>query len=263
VDDGGNLYFPALLSHEKLEMLRKNQGSRIFNAQYMNDPFPSDEEANFKTQWFRYETKIPEEVRLTLFIDPSIGATEDHDYFACVVAGLDSKNNLHVADYLYGHWKPYEGIAKAFLLINKHPKIREVAIETIAFQKVLKFHIEAEMRRTNKFLQVTEIKHHAKSKIDRIIGLSPRYEQGAVYHQEWMKNGELEDELLKFPRGRRRDLADALSFSSAVLRPRIERKPGMLVAPINSTDDLIHRHLQNRMKSAKIGTVHPYLGTQW
>ena len=260
-DEKGTLYFPQMLTNEVLDQLRKDQGSDIFNAQYMNDPLPSGESASFKKDWFRYEEKPPA-IDLTLLVDPAIGGTADHDYFALVVEGLDEKNNLHITDYLYGNWQVSDGIAKIFLLLEKWPSIRRVGVETIAFQKVLKFALEAEMRKRNKFVQIVEIKHHKQSKIDRIQSLQPRYEQGAVMHQNWMRGGELEEELLRFPRGRKRDVADAVSFGLEILKPKFINSPRE-ERELTTLDEILQFQVDQMRKARSEPQVHTYLGSIW
>ena len=82
------------------------------------------------------------------------------------------------------------------------------------------------MRKRNKFVKVIELRH-TKSKADRVLKLQPRYENGAVYHKAWMKDGELEEELVRFPKGRRDDVCDAASMLLEIIPARTQKQKVM------------------------------------
>ena len=248
----GSLFFPEVLSREKLDTIRSIQGLDIFNGQYMNDPLPQGETASFKKNWFRYIKECPKDIDLFITADPAISLAEGSDYFGLAVSGIDKGNNLIVADYAYGNWHPYQAIQKMFDLMQKYPQIKGIGIETNAFQKLYKFQLEAEMRTRNKFIRIYELKHYSQSKIDRILGLQPRYEQGCIYHMEWMKETELEDELLKFPRGKKRDVIDALSFILEIVKPNVIRKKRDEQITCNSKEDMINSLLEEQRKSRDV-----------
>jgi phage terminase large subunit-like protein len=65
------------------------------------------------------------------------------------------------------------------------------------------------MRKRNKFFMIEELKADV-DKERRIKGLQPRYACGSIYHKANM--GELEEELLLFPKSPHDDIADALAY---------------------------------------------------
>jgi len=140
------------------------------------------------------------------------------------VGGLSKNNDLFIESYIYGRWHPYEALNKIFRIYDAYKsRIKAIGIEVTAFQKMFKFAFDVEMRKRNKFIRVVELKH-TKSKIDRILSLQPRYQAGAVYHKLNMRNGELEEELIRFPKGRRDDVADAAASLLEIIPARRETK---------------------------------------
>lgn len=201
------LFFPGRLNKAALFDILDMEGSEMFSAQYQNDPMPAGESARFKKSWFKYgEDK---DIPLYMTVDPSIGATPDSDFFAIVIGGINRNNDLFIENYIYGRWQPFEAIDKMFLMFDKYrDRLRAIGIEVNAFQRMLKFAFDVEMKKRGKFITIIELRHN-KAKEDRILSLNPRYEAGAVYHREWMRDHEMEEELIKFPKGRRDDLIDA------------------------------------------------------
>jgi predicted phage terminase large subunit-like protein len=84
------------------------------------------------------------------------------------------------------------------------------------------------MRRRNVFLPIVELKAE-KSKEERIRGLIPRYANGAIYHlTQCPHRSEMEEEFIRFPRGRHDDIIDALAYGMQIAhqtrKPHINRK---------------------------------------
>jgi predicted phage terminase large subunit-like protein len=74
-------------------------------------------------------------------------------------------------------------------------------------------------------LPIVELKAD-RSKVERIEGLVPRYANGSIYHLEHCPFREaLEDELLRFPRGRHDDIIDALAYGLQIARQTRANKP--------------------------------------
>ena len=240
----------------------------MFSAQYQNDPMPQGETASFNGRNFKYG--VAPSIPLYITVDPSISDSVDSDYFAIAVGGLGSSNNLYIEDYVYGRFRPHDAIIKIFSLYDKYsPRIKGIGIEINAFQKMFKFAFEIEMKKRNKWIKIYELRH-SKSKAERILALQPRYESGAVYHAPWMKGGELEEELLKFPRGRRDDVIDAAASLLEIVRPH-SYNTNQPEHPLKSqaekamedTVEYLKLHKDWRKLQGRQGRTHPVMGDQW
>jgi len=222
----GSEFFPARLDHKTLAAIREEQGTEIYFSQYMNDPMPKGENQAFLLTNFRYGQH--QDCPLVMAVDPAIGMGERADNTAIVVAGLASSTNkegvvslneLFVEHYEAKRMAPDDTINSMFVLLDRYgPRIRTIAIEDVAFQRMLRFAFEKEMRKRGKHYNIIGLKHTQK-KEDRILSLQPMYACKAVYHKAWMKGGMLEDELVRFPKGKHDDVIDALAGCLEVLQP--------------------------------------------
>jgi predicted phage terminase large subunit-like protein len=98
----------------------------------------------------------------------------------------------------------------------------EVYIETVAYQKALKFFTVEEQKRRQIYFNVNELKRNTeKSKVERIRGLIPLYKAGVIYHRK--SDVELERELLQFPKGKHDDRADALASQLEAVANTLQR----------------------------------------
>lgn len=196
------------------------------NSQYMNDPVPQ-EDAKFKTEWMKHiledELRI-RDINYFTMVDPAIGQLKTSDKTAIVTVGVDQWNNWFVVNIILGKMLPSEIIDNIFYnWEHYHP--RKIGIEMTAYQKSLQYAIIDEMRRRNVFLPVVELKAN-RSKDERIEGLVPRYANGSIYHlQQCPFRDQLEEELMRFPKGKHDDIIDALAYGMQICYPTRGKKP--------------------------------------
>lgn len=268
----GSLFFPERLDLPFLKAQRSIQGPYIFNCQYMNDPIPSEEDQHFIKSYFRYYREYPTDLDIYITADPALPGSNRQDYFAIVVAGISRSNDMYILDTFYGHWSPNKAIDMMMMACKKWKekkikqgekevkvgKVKALAIETNIFQKLFKYNIQLRMKKDNDFYRVVEVKHYTESKTERILALQPRYEQGTVHHHASMRGGELEEELLRFPKGKKKDLADAEASVLEVAGLRKKKKRIRTFTP-KHLEDLIQWRLHQK-RAARMKPVHPSLG---
>lgn len=223
----GELLFPPRLTWDVLDDLKRKQGSAHFSAQYMLNPIP-EESQTFKGPFRKYEESDIRGLDLKKFItiDPAISEDKQADYSALMCIGVDAHNDWYILDIWRDRVLPKALIDQIFYWNEKWKPI-SVGIESVAFQKALQYFIYDEMRKRNQFIPLKELKHTEMSKEDRIKGLQPRYEIGAVFHphhQSVPLVSHLEDELLRFPKGSHDDMADALASMLELAFPPRERE---------------------------------------
>ena len=192
-------------SMDYIDYLKKSMPLSEFNAQYMNNPIDS-ENAIFRASYFRYFDRRPDGLYVSMKVDPAISQKQEADYTAITVTGMDKNRDIYLLDYAQGHWSPSEIINQIFL---KHGqwKPQDTGLESVGFQRTLKWALEEEMRRRGRHFGVTEVKTGTMvSKESRIKALEPYYREGKIYHSHWMKGKELETQLLTFPKSVHDDL---------------------------------------------------------
>lgn len=222
----GSVTFPEKFSLDYLDQLRAAKGPYEFSAQYLNNPI-DESAADFKKGWIRkYEPGSAHPHSLYLTVDPGLSLSADADPSAGVVAGQFGNRVIRVVDYFHKRVNPANLVNEIFNMVEKWHLLR-IGIETFAFQKTLKYQIQEEQRRRNKFFSIDELgsrrggKEPLITKEARIRRLQPYFEQGLVEIRHDMV--ELENELVAFPRGRFDDLIDALSYQLDYLIPSQDR----------------------------------------
>lgn len=213
--------FPEKFKKKHLKRLYEQQGPYFFSSQYMNDCIPS-EDATFKKDWFRYaETADLKGMLLNHFVtvDPAISLEKDADYTAIVVGAMDQYRNLYVKEIVRRRLSPQEIIQELFRIWEiYHPQ--EYGLEDVAYQKALQYALFEAMRLRNIYLPIKEVKPGNRNKDQRIKGLQPLYANGKILHVRGIDNlNHLEDELLRFPRGKHDDVIDALSYFLDIVYP--------------------------------------------
>lgn len=224
-ENRGKIYFESLFSQAELDKRRRLLGPYKYSLQYMNtlvDP----EDAVIKRKWILKYNELPSPVRYFQTIDPALSTDPTADYSVIMTCAVDANNDLYVVDYFRDRVDPKALIEKIFEKAKEYqPAV--IGIETVAFQRVLSFWIEDQMRERGEFLPLEELKTSNKMKADRILALQPRFSAKSIFIKHWMK--ELEDELVSFryPESNQLhdDLIDALAYQLEIdYRPYVTQK---------------------------------------
>jgi len=189
-------------------------------SQYQQDPILSELQV-FKKEYFKYYDPHSEEFKKKkldyyTFVDPAISQDDDADntVITTIAKERDSFDIYRVREDA-GHFTPRETIELIFKHYEEYHS--RVTIETIQYQKALVFAIEEEQGKRGVYFKVYETKRGNKN--ERIgVGLLSLYERGVIWHRKGIYDTEYELELLKFPRGKRDDRADCMSFALDALK---------------------------------------------
>jgi predicted phage terminase large subunit-like protein len=216
----GSLFFPQRLTKEFLAEQRKSQGSYLFSVLYQNSPI-SPEDAIFKKQDIMYwegdsypmagNSRLP--LNLYLTIDRAFSTRENADYTGCVLTGTSEDGNLYVLEAE----RKKCGVQELFDLVHRwvvrygQDRVRKVAIESSNWEE-LEVYFKEQMRKSHFYFSLERIlPDNQQSKERRIMtALQARYENHTIFHKKGVLL-DLEDELLRFPKGTHDDLIDALA----------------------------------------------------
>jgi predicted phage terminase large subunit-like protein len=222
--EGGVPIFPEEFTIQELERLLTIMGPYKYSCQYLNDP-TQDTARKFEEQWLQFFDLLPED-QYAYFtaLDPAAsvfkaggGAVRDSDYTALVTIAVNPDGKIFVVDVVCDRLGVDELIYELFRVVETyHPRV--VGIETNSFQRALLFPIKAEMRRTNNFFMVTELKAtRAATKQLRILALQPYFANGGIHVRKQDK--ELLHEYRLFPLAKHDDVMDALAYVVQLHRP--------------------------------------------
>jgi hypothetical protein len=100
-----------------------------------------------------------------------------------------------------------------------------IYIEKTMFVEALQPFYKEYSKARNQYPRLRYVETGGRNKENRIRGLQPKYEGGAIYHIKG-ENNKLEDQLLRFPKLKHDDVLDALSYGLDVVRAkRIDNDP--------------------------------------
>jgi len=207
----GSPLWPDKFSLEQLNRTKKALGPYKWSALYQQNPV-DEESQEFKTAWFKkrsLEEVSKLKTRKFLTIDPASAMRDKSDNIGAVLNFIDRENKwnliawklrLNAPDLIDFMFKVYQDYG-----------FEKVGIEQGVYEQVIKPYLEVEMRQRNVFFTVVVLKHEQQAKVLRIRGLIPYYSSGTIYHIEGMCS-DLEEELVRFPKGAHDDVADAEAY---------------------------------------------------
>ncbi|HEX3944951.1 MAG TPA: phage terminase large subunit [Rhizomicrobium sp.] len=200
----GELLQPGRDRPQDYEDLKRQHGSRMFEAQYQQNPTPH--EGNLiRREWLkRYESKNPYRYkRVVLTCDPAAKPGEQNDYTAIAVAG-EYEKTLHLLDMVRGHWTIRQMAARIVELAARW-NVNLVIVEDTASGPGL----IQDLRRETKLNVIG--KHSKDDKQTRLLRQQGTFEAARILfpgEAPWL--AEFERELLGFPSARYDDQVDAI-----------------------------------------------------
>lgn len=229
----GEPLWPERFSLEWLTRTKENVGVSDWAALYQQTPILLENQ-EFREHYFRYyneeDIKDKNLIHKTT-VDPAISKEDHADNSVVNTTGKSLEDpNFYVREESAGKMDPLQLIDAIFYHQQKYRS--DVYVETVAYQKSLKYFIEEEMRRRQIYFNIYELKGTRK-KEERIRGLIPLYKTGVIHHHRSMK--ELEIELLTFPQGKHDDRADALAYQIEAHSNTIQKRKKKTRAPLEES----------------------------
>jgi phage terminase large subunit-like protein len=209
-----SLYFPELLSEEKLKELRGVQDSYLFSCFYLNDPVDEDSAIIKRSQLKYYgegeDNRLPQNLNFFSVCDPAVSQSESADESSIITVGVDIDNNWWVVETRGGQWTTFELIENLFA-VHAQWKPITMTLEVIGQAQGIMLPIHDEEDRRKVYLPLVEITSRPQIKKEIRIRsvLQPRFERGKVFIKRDMVD--LEDQLVRFPHSKRDDMVDALT----------------------------------------------------
>jgi len=219
IQDDRTPLWPDKWDLQILQQRKQEIGTLAFNCEYMNNPADPDTQI-FQPQWFRfYQPGDIENLDLSIYgaLDPALSQHERADYSAFITIGIAEDSRIFVLDADLCRLSPRAVIEKLF---NKFCRFHHllIALETVAFQDVLRRWIEDLSSEQKLYLPIKEIKQFS-DKIRRITRLSPLFERGIIYLRK--EQHILLEQLEHFPRTAHDDGPDALEMAIDIARQNI------------------------------------------
>jgi predicted phage terminase large subunit-like protein len=215
--EDGSLIFPEKFDKKSIAELEKEiteqYGRSFFVSQYMNEVI-DEETASFKRKFLKYYDELPKNYATSLVVDPAIAESKNADYTAFTVRAVDSQGKWFIVDvYRERGMKMHDLIERIFEYYKKW-KLDGIGVETVAYQKAIKYELEFQMQKRNIYLPLYDLNTETRSSKEfRIKALVPRYEHGGIFFKKNDEHTEyLIDEMFRFPKNSHDDLLDSLAY---------------------------------------------------
>lgn len=214
-----------------LQAIKKTVGTYDWSSLYQQEPILSETQ-EFKPKFYQYRTL--EQVRALdttnyLTIDTAISQKDSADNNGYCLNFIDKENKWNIKA-----WKAKESptqLIENLFSLQENFNLVSIGIEETIYLQVVKPFLDEEMRKRNKFLSITPLKHNQTQKETRIRAIIPRYESFSVFHIEGHCD-DLEDEQAQFPKGVHDDVLDAEAYQIQNMRP--VEKPTLIRPQIKS-----------------------------
>lgn len=212
----GEALWPSKFPLSVLNNIKQTLGTYNFQSQYQQNPIASElqefHEHQFK--YFEDDDIKGKYLKYYTLVDPAISQKKEADntVILTVAKEVNGPNWYRIREDA-GHFTPAQTVDLIF--VHQFEYKSEVAVETVQYQQALKYAIVEEQKKQQRYFIIHELRSQS-NKETRIRGLVPLYEAGVIYHRRG--DMEYEKELLTFPRGRRDDRVDCMSFGLMVVQ---------------------------------------------
>lgn len=211
----GEALWPSQYDIGNLLKTKGDIGMYEWASLYQQNPINSETQ-EFRQPMFRSvsrETVASKQTLCWITIDPAVKEKDSADYTGIIINRVDRDSNWHIKS-LRKRINSAKLIDEVFDLWEKE-KPEAIGIEETTYYDAVYPFLRLEMAKRGIYPVIYGLKHHGTAKELRIRGLLPRYEAGKVFHVEG-ECGPLEEEMLRFPKGRNDDALDALAYQSQI-----------------------------------------------
>jgi hypothetical protein len=212
----GEALWPDQFDEENLLKTKAEVGRYEWASLYQQNPVGVGTE-EFKKKYYKYKTAAQvAKIRTSCFvtIDPAVKEKDNADYTGTVVNRVDCDNNWYIKSSRKRMASP--ALIDHIFDIWETEKPDAIGIEETTYLDAVYPFLKLEMVKRNVYPVIYGLKHHGVNKELRIRGLLPRYEGGKIFHIE----GEcetLEEEQLRFPKGKNDDQVDAEAYQDQIV----------------------------------------------
>jgi hypothetical protein len=222
--------FPQRYPIEELRSIKRKLGSYLYSCLYQQDPIPQ-EDAIFRERYFKYFRLTPDRKEIIREDGATVrvgdcymtidAATEEgkNDFSSILVATSDYENNIYFLDCFNKQSDPVKFLDVLVEMYFKWSCIKFGGQKAVV-EKMLMSFLRKKMRDERIYLSFMPLGANTRmNKEFSIKQLQPWYEGGFVWHNELMRDGDLENQLLRFPKAKHDDLADVAQMMLEVIKP--------------------------------------------
>ena len=211
-------------ARKSLPAVKRKMGTWVYACQYENNPVPTDLQV-FKPDWIQVIDRLPDQhLRYFRVCDLSSEKETKTSWTAIVTGAVDSDSNVYITDIFWGNFsgdKIISELIRGQQVASEKRPIR-VGMEPGPYERSLKPFMRQAMAKEKTYIPWSWLKGEQSevNKEERIRGLQPWFENGMIYFMRNCRNREkAEEELIRFPRFKRKDIIDALAQIEHIMFP--------------------------------------------
>lgn len=263
----GTPNFSMFYSIDKLKDIERQLGPYMFACLYLNMPMDASLRV-FQDAWFKWCTpsEIPDDGFITLAVDPAISEKDE----ACETAITSVKHHMlqdrqpfqYYRKVIHGHFNVNQLINKTLDLaefyVEEGEDVKMIIVETIAYQKALKYMFWDEMNRRDMSFPIVEFASRQQKEV-RIEGtLVPRFSNGRIFFVRGEFPEKAESQFKQFPTGKLLDIVDSCSMHIKAYRgeKRYYEAPKKDPRMEDSWDDVMDEIRYNVKNRDRKGSLH-------
>lgn len=207
------------------EQLKKDKESAMLRRQYalwmreMECQIVAGEDTHIDTSRLQYWDVLPDGMVVVISIDPASSDSPNADFNVVMAVGFWGAN-VYVLDYYAERGVMPDAVATRFFEFIWRYRPRKAAVESISYQRVLKWYLEQEMLKRRTFIPVDAVQD-SRRKSDRILQQIPGLvHQGCLYIKA--SQHELIDQMNSYnpnDKSQHDDILDALAMAITSINP--------------------------------------------
>lgn len=222
LNEKGEANFSMFYSKEKLKDIESQIGPYMFSCLYLNRPMDASKR-KFQKEWFSYITKneLPIGGTYSVAVDPAISEKDTSCETAITLSyqwqGEDKRPYMCWLKDVHEHLNPLETATKTLDVAEMCLGKVSILIETVAYQKALKYILHDEMIRRGVNYDIIQINSRTSKNL-RIEAMVPYFANGRI---KFLKDGltpQVESQLIQFPHGRLVDVIDSFCMHLKVYK---------------------------------------------
>lgn len=205
----GESFFEKMFPVKILNDLKYWEETRMtFSSQYQQEP-TNKETQEFHEEWFKYYDEYPKWLRTFTVVDPAFKQNQENDNTAIITVGF-IEDKAYILELTA--WKfPADVMQDKIIYHIKKRSPEKVGIEAFQAQSMIITFLKSQLQKLWMHVLIEEITQTG-DKLSKIRKLLPLYRNWLIYHPrvwvEWLEN-----EAIKFPRGKHDDQIDVLQMA--------------------------------------------------
>lgn len=257
LNDKGEANFSMFYSKEKLKDIESQIGPYMFSCLYLNRPMDASKR-KFQKDWFTYvePNDLPIGGYYSIAVDPAISEKDDscETAITCVYHWTGEDKRPYMCWYadVHAHLNPLETATKILNLAQNCLGKVSLLVETVAYQKALKYILHDEMIRRGVNFDIVQMNTRTSKNI-RIESMVPYFANKRIKFLKGHLTPQVESQLVQFPHGKLVDVIDSFSMHIKMYKGEKVAEPSV---PVTYKDEFTGENILKEIRAKSVNRRH-------